>query len=152
MAGACCPGPGEPEKPDAGDAGDAGPQVDAGPDAGPGLCSECSGGFEFSVLCDGGACEPPACDAGGGLAVFTNAQGHRLFCGRPFDFEIEAECGEPPYVWSLILDGGFPPFSLSQTGNVADLQGEISACDVPPAVIDVRDIAGHHATATLSFQ
>jgi hypothetical protein len=86
------------------------------------------------------------------LAVFTDAQGHRLFCGQQFDFEIEAECGEPPYVWSLILDGGFPPFSLSQTGNVADLAGEISACDVIPAEIEVRDIAGHRATATVVIQ
>ena len=98
-------------------------------------------------------CAPPACDAGGGLAVsLPITKGFRLNCAQTFTFDVEAQCGAPPYSWSL-LDGGYPWIvEFSPKGNDVVLVGMIFDCDVTPAVFEVNDNAGHHATASVVIQ
>jgi len=155
MAGACCPSPGEPGKPT--DAGDAGSRVDAGPDAGTesNPCAACPDGLKVSFICDGGPCPSSPCDAGVGLEVVSGLNGFRLNCFQAFNFDIEAQCGQPVYTWT-VLDGGFPSgaafwgnYDLSSN---ALLQGVIFGCGATSAEVQVTDSAGHRVVASIVFQ
>jgi hypothetical protein len=87
------------------------------------------------------------------LAVVHPATDFHIPCAREFDFDLSAQCGKPPYNWSLV-DAGFPPgvTYLETPSEGFSFYGTTFTCDATTAEVEVTDGVGDHAIVSVVFQ